>query len=648
MWYNFGMKNNKGFAPILIVLIVVAVLAIGGGAYYLKTKNEAAVTKQEQNQAVPLPSQSASSSQELVGWKTYHNDQYGFEFQYPRGFQVKQCVSYATGTLDLSIYPNGDMDICALSSRALLIAGDFPEIELDILRVSSKQVQAEEDELGYNIKLGKIIAEKIQDSQISIYYGATSLGTAASSFFYNDKLMVYAKTWHVSKTTNNFMKQILSTFKFTSSTPQVDTSNWKTYRNEKYGFEFKYPPNFSVEPTTFFASASGTTPSDVATSFRIYNTAYKHFVGEVGADVRAGEKEIDFIVYKFSNARMTQEMNDIEKEVGKPPIKESHPFQVDGQTVPTYYVSSPVGPILYAVFTNSQDIFSVSSEFGPMEGILSNFKFTSTTFTWTENASTTHISSGNGFTLNTHLSGTVTKTVDCGSKDCFNTKFASCEPATLETDAGSIAFRSHIVAPATGPFGGCRVDMLYPENPNPDWVGKDMTCTLDNKLDFDSAMSKLFDGITQVANGGKSTVLCSGPLYTIMITPSTSYHATSTSQPTPPQTSTLSPKCSDLTCFDKAFASCSAATYVDVSEAGGTFQDTIKGKITGGCTVNWKVLTSSFNNGFAGLDMDCTMNNSESFTQAKKDLNTQFMSGTATCKGTYFTALQILLNAGNH
>ena len=31
-----------------------------------------------------------------------------------------------------------------------------------------------------------------------------------------------------------------------TSQNQIDTSNWKTYRNEKYGFEVEYPPTCNI------------------------------------------------------------------------------------------------------------------------------------------------------------------------------------------------------------------------------------------------------------------------------------------------------------------------------------------------------------------------------------------------------------------
>jgi len=43
------------------------------------------------------------------------------------------------------------------------------------------------------------------------------------------------------------LNQILSTFKFIED----KTANWKTYRNEEYGFEIKYPSNFFVESEGF-------------------------------------------------------------------------------------------------------------------------------------------------------------------------------------------------------------------------------------------------------------------------------------------------------------------------------------------------------------------------------------------------------------
>ena len=41
--------------------------------------------------------------------------------------------------------------------------------------------------------------------------------------------------------------QPVTTSKNQSELGSLDTSTWKTYRNEEYGFEIKYPPDFEVE-----------------------------------------------------------------------------------------------------------------------------------------------------------------------------------------------------------------------------------------------------------------------------------------------------------------------------------------------------------------------------------------------------------------
>lgn len=113
-------------------------------------------------------------------------------------------------------------------------------------------------------------------------------------------------------------------------------------------------------------------------------------------------------------------------------------------------------------------------------------------------------SEGEGIRVRTDIEATVTTTVDCGDKNCFDEKFAACEPATLTASAPPLGTAAYEILGAG--TGGCRVTFKYTENPNPDWVNKEMTCTVDNSKDFQGAFDEVFPGVFQ----GNSQV-CSGP-----------------------------------------------------------------------------------------------------------------------------------------
>jgi hypothetical protein len=115
---------------------------------------------------------------------------------------------------------------------------------------------------------------------------------------------------------------------------------------------------------------------------------------------------------------------------------------------------------------------------------------------------------GNGAKADISVKTDVVQTVDCGSTDCFQQKFAVCQPATVNINAGGLgAVAYKIIGPVTG---GCKMIFKYTTNPNPNWVNKEMTCTYDNKIDFQKSIENTFNEVI------KGTVTCLGPLYTIL------------------------------------------------------------------------------------------------------------------------------------
>ena len=85
--------NQRGFSPILIVLGIVVMTAVVGGAYYLGQNNlslQGVPSKTNDVAISPTPSPSANPDSIGNDWKTYSNTKLKFSFRYPKDYKFEK------------------------------------------------------------------------------------------------------------------------------------------------------------------------------------------------------------------------------------------------------------------------------------------------------------------------------------------------------------------------------------------------------------------------------------------------------------------------------------------------------------------------------------------------------------------------------
>lgn len=206
MYYTENMR--KGFSGIL-VLIVVVVLVVGAGAYYLGTQKSSVMPYAQ------TPSLSASpspTSDGTAGLKTYTNQGLGFSIKYLLGMEVSvdnECVTFGVPETDNAFSVCRSM----LNGRSLeqwlkgeTVAPNTPNCQ-GLYGTCGESALNYEDLKLTNITVNNYKAVKVEQTESSLKTKYNGMRGPKIYIFTANQSMMY-------EIGGNYDDKILSTFKF--------------------------------------------------------------------------------------------------------------------------------------------------------------------------------------------------------------------------------------------------------------------------------------------------------------------------------------------------------------------------------------------------------------------------------------------------
>jgi len=212
--------KTKNIVLILTILLVVVIL----GVFFGLEKREVRAPTVKNNEKTKESTKTASTTKittstketlseiDTSNWKTYRNEEFGFEIKYPEGWSASETNDYYS-----FVVKDKSESFLYIGIPPLGFSYDENEAKVSFAIIDSNtKVEILEFDHYFVVSFKKDGTEMLL------------------RFKYNGNRQYYT----------NLFNNILSNLKLYSSS--VDTSNWKTYRNEEFGFEIKYPNGWGI------------------------------------------------------------------------------------------------------------------------------------------------------------------------------------------------------------------------------------------------------------------------------------------------------------------------------------------------------------------------------------------------------------------